>query len=285
MSSEANGDGRQPRMVLPPRSCECHSHIYEPGYPTYQGRMYQRPAPLAQYRRMLARLGFERAVIVGAAIYGPDNSSTLDAVRALGRERARGIAVALPDVCPEQLRKLDAGGIVGLRISFGGSEVSIADLPELARKIAPFGWHLQLPMWLPDSADMLASLPVEIVFDHLGRTPAEAGSHGTVFKSLLRFLERGKGWLKISAPYYSSLEGPPAYGDFGRRVKALAAVCPERLIWGANWPHPAPPSGPLPWGDPEEADWLDGLLEWVPDEEARNAILADNPSQLYRFAT
>ena len=34
---------------------------------------------------------------------------------------------------------------------------------------------------------------------------------------------------------------------------------------------------------PEEADLLDLMLDWVPDEKVRNAILADNPGKLYDF--
>ena len=37
--------------------------------------------------------------------------------------------------------------------------------------------------------------------------------------------------------------------------------------------------GPMP----NSTDFLDLLLEWVPDEDVRNRILVDNPARLYGF--
>ena len=34
---------------------------------------------------------------------------------------------------------------------------------------------------------------------------------------------------------------------------------------------------------PDDADLLDLLLDWVPDEATRKKILVDNPAELYRF--
>ena len=56
---------------------------------------------------------------------------------------------------------------------------------------------------------------------------------------------------------------------------------PDRLVWAANWPHPHP----TPRNKPEEADYLDALLDWVPDEKTRKSILGDNPAKLYDFNT
>jgi D-galactarolactone isomerase len=35
---------------------------------------------------------------------------------------------------------------------------------------------------------------------------------------------------------------------------------------------------------PDDADLLDLLLDWAPDETTRKKILVDNPAQLYGFA-
>jgi D-galactarolactone isomerase len=34
---------------------------------------------------------------------------------------------------------------------------------------------------------------------------------------------------------------------------------------------------------PDDADLLDILLEWAPDDAVRRKILADNPAELYGF--
>jgi D-galactarolactone isomerase len=51
-------------------------------------------------------------------------------------------------------------------------------------------------------------------------------------------------------------------------------------VWASNWPHPT--SGAH--GTPDDAVLLDVLLDWAPDADTRNRILADNPAQLYGFA-
>jgi D-galactarolactone isomerase len=35
---------------------------------------------------------------------------------------------------------------------------------------------------------------------------------------------------------------------------------------------------------PDDADLLDLLLDWVPDDATRRRILVDNPAELYGFA-
>ena len=152
----------------------------------------------------------------------------------------------------------------------------------MARTVAPFGWHTQVQgngSWLVDLIPTLKALPTDVVIDHVGRTPAANGVNDPDFQALLRFLETGKLWVKISAPYLQTTDGPPHYRDVGDKVRAMVSVRPDRLVWAANWPHPNFP----PDGKPEEADCLDPLLDWVPDEKARNAILADNPARLYDF--
>ena len=45
-------------------------------------------------------------------------------------------------------------------------------------------------------------------------------------------------------------------------------------------------AGPLEWrhATPDDADLLDLLLDWAPDETMRRKILVDNPAALYGFA-
>src|SRR5256885_10215446 len=48
------------------------------------------------------------------------------------------------------------------------------------------------------------------------------------FKSLLRLVDTGRCWVKLSAPYETSKTGPPKYEDVGRLAKALVKRAPER---------------------------------------------------------
>jgi D-galactarolactone isomerase len=52
------------------------------------------------------------------------------------------------------------------------------------------------------------------------------------------------------------------------------------MLWASNWPHPSAPPDAVP----DDADLLDLLLDWAPDEAARRRILVDNPAELYGFA-
>ncbi|MGD0845098.1 MAG: amidohydrolase family protein [Geobacteraceae bacterium] len=279
-----SGEGRKPRLIAPPKACETHSHIFGPAdkYPRFPGRKPNWGASLEAYETMLNRLGMERCVIVQPSLYSTDNRCTLDAIRHLGLSRARGVVVTKKDVSPKELQQLHDDGMRGLRFYLIVEDFKMNDAPQMARHIAPFGWHLQVQdrgNWLPEAIPILEKLPVDVVIDHIGRTPPENGVNNPGFKALLRLMETGRCWVKISAPYLASTEGPPHYADVGDKVRALVSIRPDRLVWAANWPHP----NHTPGNKPEEADCLDVLLDWVPDAAIRNAILADNPAALYGF--
>ena len=79
--------GRAPKLKAPSKACDTHSHIYGPvdRYPRTVSS--SRIATLEAYKDMLDRLGIERCVIVHSSMYGTDNSVSLDAIAALGRDR------------------------------------------------------------------------------------------------------------------------------------------------------------------------------------------------------
>ena len=278
--------GPRPRLIAPAKSCECHSHVYGPiekyPYAPGQGRSLHPDASVEEYRGVLDNLGIERAVIVQPSAYGTDNSRTLDAMREFGADRARGVAVCRSDVSHEELSALHDAGIRGFRFTRQGNDVTLDDLPVVAPRIAPFGWHVQVQengedalSWLP----RLADLPVPVVIDHIGRMPKNLDLNGPGFTAFLKLLESGNVWVKISGPYYGSTASGP-YKDVVPRIRKLAAVRPDRLVWGLNWPHPQFAAGEKP----VPAHCLDILLDAFPDDPAlRKAILADNPARLYDF--
>lgn len=279
-----SGEGRKPRLITPPKACDTHSHIYGPAeeYPRFPGRKPSFGAPLHAYQTMLNRLGIERCVIVQPSLYSTDNRCTLDAVRHFGPSRARAVVVTRKDVSPRELQRMHDAGARGLRFYLLVDDFTLNDAPQMAERVAPFGWHLQVQgrgNWLPDAIPILKKLPVNVVVDHAGRTPPENGVDDPGFQALLRFMETGRCWVKISAPYLASIDGPPHYSDVGDKVRALVSIRPDRLVWAVNWPHPHHTPG----NRPEEADCLDALLDWVPDTAVRNAILADNAAVLYDF--
>ena len=77
-------DGREPRLKAPAGACDTHFHIYEADIPLKPERRYTPvEAGLENYRRMAARLGLSRGVVVtGSAM--TSNQPSLDAIAAMG---------------------------------------------------------------------------------------------------------------------------------------------------------------------------------------------------------
>ncbi len=72
----------------------------------------------------------------------------------------------------------------------------------VAARIAPHGWHIQY--WsteqdLLELAKRISALPVDVVVDHIGSIPPELGTDHPAFVALLRMLETGRFWVKLSA--------------------------------------------------------------------------------------
>ena len=77
MTNDSHYFSEPPRLKAPPKTCDCHSHIYGPveAYPVAagEGRRLHADASIAEYRAVLAHLGVERSVIVTPSAYGTDN--------------------------------------------------------------------------------------------------------------------------------------------------------------------------------------------------------------------
>ena len=279
----------RPRHPIPPGTTDCHCHVFEdPGrYPLSPGRSYTpQVCTLDDYLAMCATLGIERTVQVNASVYGFDNSVTLDVIRRLGRKRACGIAALRPDATPSEIARLAEGGMRGVRLSTSVQGYGDLDrLESTAMAVQPYGWHLQLHVAKSDElAQMeprLMTIPVGIVFDHLGRTRGDEGIQSAGFQTLLRLLARREDcWVKISSWYRLSGMTGPAYEDMKRLAQALLDARPDRCLWGTNWPHPD-----CRVEMPNDGQLLDSFCEWVRDEDLLRQVLVDNPARLYGFSS
>jgi D-galactarolactone isomerase len=275
----------RPKLKTPAGATDTHMHFYDTAdrYPLAPSAAFlPPPARVADYRKVQRRLGLERVVVVQPSAYGTDNSCTMDAVAELGGS-ARAVVVVDQTVSDAELERLTAAGARGIRFHMlRGGVLPWHILAEMAARVHPFGWHLQLQCngrELPEREAMLRRLPGALVIDHVGRFMAPVPLDHSAFASLLRLLETGRTWVKLSAPYESSRSGPPAYEDVSALAMALVRAAPERMLWASNWPHPGQ-------RDPrvrDEALLLDLLIEWAPEEATRRRILVDNPAALYGF--
>ncbi|SFN14372.1 D-galactarolactone isomerase [Variovorax sp. OV329] len=264
------------------KACDCHVHVYSPGFALAPTATFQPPpAPASAYREVQRKLGFSRVVVVQPTGYGFDNACTLAAIAELG-EGARGVAVVPPEVSDSELDRLHAGGIRGVRfMMLPAGVLPWSALEPLAQRLAPRGWHADIQFDGRDFAQheaRLLALPCRLVIDHIGKFLAPVTLDSAPFQSLCRVLDGGKAWIKLSAPYETSRTGPPAYADVEPIARELARRFPQRCLWASNWPHPN--VKPVP----DEQALLDWSLALMDGDEARvKAMLADNPAGLYGF--
>ena len=278
-----------PKMTVPAHACDCHHHIYDPIHFPYNlnDKRNQPPATVEAYRLLQKRLGTERDVIIQASAYGTDNSCLLAALKETGKKNTRGIAVCSSDVSEKELQAMDDLGVCGLRINLA-SQLKVNKYEEilpLSEKIAALGWHMQF--WIkPDDyfalKAMFLKLHCPMVFDHMGNIPQPAGTKHPAFQLLADLLKTGNAWLKISGLDHGTKIGPPTYADTLSVGKAFAALAPERILWGTDWPHPSRFTAHEDF--PDDAHNLDLLEQEVPDAQKRQLILVENPAKLYRFA-
>lgn len=271
---------------MPAGATDCHVHVYGPDarYPVAATRAFDVPQALPQtLSGVLDVLGVQRVVVVQPSGYGLDNTRHLDAMDELGRP-ARMIAALRADVSDQTLREMHARGVRGVRYTIGHRGAAPLDeMPELAKRIARHGWHVQLHVMndgggspLLDMQSVLHELATDVVIDHVGSIRPEQGCAHPGFQALLRLLNAGRCWVKLSGGYRVS--SAPPYEDMVPLVSQLLAERPDRLLWGSDWPHVAF-KGLMP----NTADLLDMLQTWVPDQDQRHAILVSNPARLYGF--
>jgi len=273
----------RPKLKAPANAADCHMHIYDPRLPQLPSRSPVSNAAVPDYRLLQKRNGTTRVVVVQPRNHATDNQVTVDAVAQLGAN-ARGVAVLHPTVTDAELKKLDAGGIRGIRFSLGDpatAVVTIDMLEPLSKRIAALGWHVQLHMpggMIAEHADLLRRLPSQIVIDHMGRFPPAVGVAHSAYQVILGLIDKDRTWVKLAGAYLNTQIGPPTYADATRIAQAFVKAAPERLVWGSDWPHPTENN------KPDDALLFDLLATWAPDEKTRNRILVANPEVLYGFA-
>ena len=274
--------------ALPAGACDCHVHIYEDGYPLAPSATFKPPhAPVSHYREVQRALGLERVVLVQPTGYGLDNRCLLDALAQLAQlgAAARGVAVIAPDTSEQELQRLHAAGVRGVRymlLAGSGGVLSWATLADHAARIAPLGWHIDLQFdgrEMPQRRALIDALPCPVVIDHIGRYVEPVAPHDPSFRALIDVLAQPARWVKVSAPYETSRLGAPDYADVAPLARALLRERPERCLWASNWPHPN--RRPVP----SDAAMLELLARWAGDAALRDRVLADNAARAYGFVT
>lgn len=279
---------RAPKSKFPALACDTHAHIFEARFPYSKERIYTPPdSTLADYKHLLKTLGCERAVLVQPSVYGDDNAAMLDAL-ANGGAGFRAVAVTQPDVSDAELEKLHRAGVRGLRFNVvdrreNKNQVPADMLRGVAKRIAARGWHIEMLVQLDEAGDfasLLGTLGVPVVIGHLGypKALAKTWTQTKAFADLLKLLDGGQCWIKLTGPYRITSEADMPYADVVEPARKLIAHAPQRMIWGTDWPH-VMKKKPMA----NDGDMTDLLDQWTPDAATKKRILVDNPAALYGF--
>jgi 2-pyrone-4,6-dicarboxylate lactonase len=272
----------RPRFTLPPNSCDVHFHVFEPGYPAVTKPHYTFPdGNLNKYLAVCDFLGISRMVLVQPSYYGTDNRLTIDTLKKLG-SRARGVVMVEENVSDSDLDAYHAAGVRAIRLDlFARASWPRTDIhgyiERMLEKARPRGWHIQFytPGYVVrDLIPFLGTLEDDFVIDHMGYMLEEDGLTGDDFARLLKLLEKGKAWLKLSGPY--RIAKKRGYDSIEHLASGIVNARPDRAIWGTDWPH-------LTDGSRDTGELVNLLLDWIPDEETRHQVLVDNPAKLFSF--
>ncbi|MGE0797661.1 MAG: amidohydrolase [Lautropia sp.] len=273
---------RRPATPCPPGAIDCHIHLFGPAsrFAFHPDSKYVSQDALPETSIALQdTLGLAGAVVVSGGGYGMDPTHLIEVLTQHPR-RFKGVVLLPETATREQVARLDALGVRGARFVSPGHRGALPRLsPKIAALVADFGWHVQFyPAGddLIEFADALLALPTPVVLDHFAAIPAAGGAAQPAFQRLLRLLDTGRVWVKLSGPMRCTTEEPP-YPSVTPIARALVAAAPQRLLWGSDWPHVNMNGRTMP----NDGDLFDLLAEWVPDAAARRRILVDNPAAVY----
>jgi 2-pyrone-4,6-dicarboxylate lactonase len=275
---------RTPKLVCPPGACDTHIHLFGPAakYPFASNSPYTSREALPETNVALQdKLGLSTSVIISPGGYGRDYRMLADTLERYP-DRFRGIALMPDDAPSSEFARLTKLGVKGLRMMSTKRGPHVPHYsPEVAARAADHGWHVQFypnDTDIIDYADKLLARPNEIVLDHFASIPAAGGVDRPAMKAVLKMLDTGRVWLKLSGPMRCTKQNVP-YPDVTPLAHALVRHAPERLVWGSDWPHVNLDGREMP----NDGDLLDLMLEWVADAATRKHILVDNPCKLYGF--
>jgi predicted TIM-barrel fold metal-dependent hydrolase len=257
---------------------DCHAHIYHAAMPLAAGAWHRThgEALLEDYMAQLSAHGVRRGVLAAVSLYGTYNEYALEACRRY--PQLRTTVILDPQTPLAELRRLDGAGVVGIRMQW----MHVPAPPDLStpawrthlRHLAELGWHVQLhddSRRLMEPLEHLEAAGVNIVVDHFGRPDAQLGTQCPGFQRVLRSVQTGRTWVKLSSAF--RLAAPHLAHAAAEQL--LRHAGPQRLLWGSDWPFTAFES------TVSYAQTLDMLAAVVPDRAARLRIGGETPLNLF----
>jgi predicted TIM-barrel fold metal-dependent hydrolase len=283
-----------PRM--PDGAWDSHHHVMDPiRFPPQPGAEYV-PTVNTVWNNALFehRIGCEHVVMIQPSFYGTDNTFMLDSLRAYDPDRARAVVVFdAANITMKQLQAWDLMGVRGVRLNFATSDIRPkvedleASIKQYASIIEPLDWVIQIYIamdLIPGIEALIPTLGVRVVFDHIGNPTMPNLSNSTEkldpytiqgFGSMVRLLQKGTTYVKISGPYRPSKLPWPDYLDLDPLVLELLRIAPSNIVYGSDWPHTR-------FDGLDIKPWTDHLLDLTErNNELASRLFRDNARDLW----
>jgi len=273
---------RKPRLKLPAGACDTHFHIFGPQkrFPLMPNHIFSDvdfgDATLDDWVCMQDALGLSRGLHIQTQMYGYSYELMLHA-QCRFPDRLRAVVIPSPDITDREVTLLTDAGVVGARFSYRMFD----DIDEeVVARTAAWGWSMHYLLAPGDAGSRwhkkILATPGKFVLEHAGNPDPARGINDSNFRFVLECLDTGRCWVKMS-PRFSAQPVLP-FSDTDPFHWKLVEHAPNRLLWGSDWPHPIY-FNPMP----SDADLLDIMLRWVPDEVVRERIFVHNPSEAFGF--
>ena len=277
---------------IPKGTWDTHMHVVDPRiFPLSKDAQYQ-PSPhtLDDAHGFLNQLGIEKMVIVQPSIYGNDNGCTLDGLRKLGNSHGRAVIQFDPKTTSaKQLREWHELGVRGVRLNFKsvGATLDAASLASAmhlyADAVRDLGWVVEVYIPLEDVSLLEEVVPqlggVKVCIDHFGHpSPSSLAAARSAydlpgFPSLVKLLEQGQTWVKISASY--RLDKDPRNPVIESVCRELLKLRPDRCIFATDWPHTR-------YDGLDVGPYLEAILDWAEAEGVQlQQVLVRNAEVLF----
>jgi predicted TIM-barrel fold metal-dependent hydrolase len=201
-----------------------------------------RGAAVPDYLAELDAAGMTHGVIVQPPSAGIDNGYLLESLKA-ARGRLRGVAAVEPSAYYNDLKALDAAGVVGLRLDLSGRPIpdfGAQPWPDFLKRVASLGWSVHAHREakdLPRIVGPLLAAGLTVVVDHYGRPDPALGVDDPGFRYLLTQGASRRLWIKLSGAHRN---GGAAAGEriaLAAYPLLRAALGADRLLFGSDWPH------------------------------------------------
>ena len=247
---------------------DCHAHVWDASLP-FAPDAWTRPDYCYTAEDFVADMdaqGIGFGVIAGASLFGRNHAYTLEALAR--HPRLRATLVYDPALDDQQLSRLRATGVVGMRLQWFKMPVADLATAELARTAAALrecGMHFHLNIdgeRFAEVAPAVAALGTRLVIDHFGWHDPAARLAEPSYLAMLRLLERGNVRIKLSSGFRRPDMDLP--GEYAQDL--LRRFGPETLLWGSDAPFV---------GHEHAIDYAGSVAlyrRWVPDAAARLAI-------------